>query len=462
MRAGTYLRISDDPDGTQTATARQHEDALKYIAQQGWQDADVFEDAGISAYKRNKVRPEYERMIKAVADKQIDVVIAWNIDRLSRQLLPFAQLMDACERAGAFIITLSDHVDTRTQAGQFVATLLVGHAKMSSADTARRIARKHEELVRDGRPILGRRAYGYNQRKTAIVPDEAANIRDAMHRVLAGESLHGVAWDWQRRGILTPTGKLWTVSMLRQVLRSANLSAQRERNGVMTPGCWPAIVTPEETARLRQTLESCPSAVRSQSRAARSYLLTGFVRCGRCNEPLVAAGSKVTGVRKYICSKRPGKRNCGRLARRAADVEQTVRDGAIFMLDSEDLTKYLTAPTGTGQDALIAAIRADEQALEDLTRDHYVDRLIERNDFFAAREPLQHRLDANRATLARESKRGLLHKYRGAGLAVAAGWAELGLEMQRSIIGALVDHVTILPGRSPKYRPELVDITWKF
>src|SRR5205823_307553 len=129
---------------------RQRADCEKFVEAKGWEVADVFEDIDLSAYKRNVKRPEFERMIEAVRKTDIDGVVSWHIDRLTRHRSPFARLMDACEDSGAFIATATDGVDTRTNAGQFIADVLVGHARMASADASRRITRKHEELAAAG------------------------------------------------------------------------------------------------------------------------------------------------------------------------------------------------------------------------------------------------------------------------------------------------------------------------
>ena len=57
LRAAIYTRISTDPSGTSTATARQLEDCRALLAARGWEEAGVYEDPDISAYMQGVRHP---------------------------------------------------------------------------------------------------------------------------------------------------------------------------------------------------------------------------------------------------------------------------------------------------------------------------------------------------------------------------------------------------------------------
>ena len=141
---GIYLRISDDRDGNQTATQRQEEDCRKFAELKGWSVGDVFEDVDLSAYKRNVKRPEFERMLRAIRNREIDGVLAWKIDRITRRQRDFVRLDEECEEAKAFIATVVDQIDTRNPTGRFVAELLVAQAK----DGVREREHPHQTITR--------------------------------------------------------------------------------------------------------------------------------------------------------------------------------------------------------------------------------------------------------------------------------------------------------------------------
>ena len=100
MRAAIYLRISDDQDGEQQATARQRDDCFALAERRGWDVAEVFEDVDISAF-RDVTRPAFERLLNSIQSGGVDIVLAWKMDRLTRRLKDLVRLDDACETGGS-------------------------------------------------------------------------------------------------------------------------------------------------------------------------------------------------------------------------------------------------------------------------------------------------------------------------------------------------------------------------
>lgn len=456
---GAYVRISDDRDGESTATARQLEDCRAYAKAQGWKIGEVFEDADFSASKRKVVRPAFERLIEAVSAKRIDGVLAWRQDRLQRSLRDFVRLADACEDAGGFVLTL-DGVDTRNLGGQILGSVLTVVAAAEAKNTSGRVARWHRERVAKGKPgVGGNRRFGYT-RQSDIIEAEATLIREAMGKVFAGESIRGIALDWKRRGVVTPLGNPWHPVALRAMLIGAQLSAQREHEGVLTAGTWEPIITPADTIRLRAILTD--PARRSAPHAARSYLLTGFVRCGRCGERLI--GQRNGPHRSYACVKRVDRANCGSLSRMAAPVDELVTQMVFEALRGVDLRQYVEAQSSDELEQVAEMVRADQSALKELSADFYVHRVIDRSEFFAARDSLTARLGVNHARLQTSSAGSMLASI-DAGESLERRWEGEPLEWRRSMIATVIDSITINPpavqGRR-EFDPSAIVVKWKF
>jgi DNA invertase Pin-like site-specific DNA recombinase len=464
-RVGIYLRISDDRDGNQTATERQEEDCRKFAESKSWTVADVFEDVDLSAYKRNVKRPEFERMLGALRNGEIDGVLAWKIDRITRRQRDFVRLDEQCEDVGAFIATVVDQIDTRTGTGRFVAELLVAQARMESENSSIRVKRAHEAAAKRGDPSRGGwRPFGLTADRQ-VVPEEAELLREAARRIFAGERIRGIAFDWERREITTPAGKPWREGNLRKALMGAVLSGQREYEGTMVPGTWPAIFTPETTAKLRVALASKRTNSTSVREPRKLLLGGGLARCGRCGGRLVGR-PREDGARRYVCSRNPGRPNCGRLGRLADPVDEVVTRAVFAALDGADLADYMRTSTAVGpqDDDLAAIIREDEDALEQLSRDHYVEKAITRAEYFAARDGLQARLEQNRARMARRIEGGMLHQVAGAGHEVEKRWATATFEWKRAVLSAVIDHVLIMPVGKGSHTFDANSIVpmWKF
>src|SRR5207249_4706333 len=144
-----------------------------------------------------------------------------------------------------------------------------------------RIKRKHEQLAADGKLHGGgTRPFGYEQNRITIRQSEAKVIRDGARRIIAGDSLRSVTRDWNDRGVLTSAGKVWLISAVHRVLMSGRICGWREHHGeLIAKASWPGIVTREQSDRLRAILGD---PARRKNLTSRRYLLTGFLRCGRC------------------------------------------------------------------------------------------------------------------------------------------------------------------------------------
>lgn len=459
-RVGLYARISDDPLGSQQATARQLEDCRAFADRKGWEVADVFEDVDTSAWARASRRPEFERMLRALAEGAIDAVLCWKVDRLSRRQRDFCRVDEQCETSGAFIATC-DGLDTREPSGRFVAELLVSQARMESENISVRVRRAHAQMAKQGRPVLGgRRAFGWTADRSAIVDAEAELIREAVAKVCGGASLRSITLDWQKRGIVTPTGRPWGATPLRKMLASPTLAALRVYEGVTTAGTWPAILSVADHVKVASVLAD-PTR-RTSLGNSRSYLLSGLARCGRCAGVLVAK-RRVDHARRYVCVAAPGLPNCGRLARLAEPVEAEVVRQVLSRLEDADLGPYLKKGLNGGEAALVESIVADEQALVEVAADYYQEKAISRPEFLATRGALVARLEASRRKLASHQASVTMTALSESGAAVREQWPTRPLEWKRALLAAVLDHVSIAAAVSGRnaFDASLVELSWR-
>src|SRR5262245_13526943 len=96
MRAAVYLRQSQDRSGEGLGVDRQREDCEKLIAQRGWQLVATHVDNDVSAAGR-KPRPRFDELLAGVAGGTVDAIVAWNLDRLTRNRRDQLRLVETCE-----------------------------------------------------------------------------------------------------------------------------------------------------------------------------------------------------------------------------------------------------------------------------------------------------------------------------------------------------------------------------
>lgn len=310
---GGYPRISEDPNDLRAGVTRQREDILAGVVARG---GSIGEDAwyvenNTSAYKKKRIevvdpvgnkyygyrviRPRYHQALHDLRTGKINALMVWDLDRLARDPRDLEDAIEAVEYYGATIMSaVASEIDLMNESGRMMARFFVIIANKSSSDTARRVARSHLSVAREGRPVGGFRPFGWKPDKATLEPAEAALVRKAVDEVIAGASLRSVVREWNAAGVPTTTGKEWKLPTLRQYLRSPRLIGHRVHQGKVlldgrgdpVMGQWEPILDEETYDRLQLVMVKPETRARVPRRNARYYLLTGTARCGICNAPM--------------------------------------------------------------------------------------------------------------------------------------------------------------------------------
>src|SRR5689334_8711612 len=120
IRAVGYVRISLDATGEGRGVARQREDVEQLVARRAdWElVCDVFSENDLSASGRKR-RPLFDAMVAMVERGEVDAVVAWSWDRLSRGRRDDLRLIEACQRHGVTIaLVRGSDIDMSTPAGR--------------------------------------------------------------------------------------------------------------------------------------------------------------------------------------------------------------------------------------------------------------------------------------------------------------------------------------------------------
>src|SRR5215218_3138042 len=205
-RAAIYCRISRDPRGDLLGVQRQEPPCRELCERLGWEVVEVYTDDDLSAYN-GKHRPAYEQMLEDLRAGQVNAIVAWAADRLTRRPVENEAIIDLAERLGVKLATVGGEYDLATPSGRLHFRQLGIIARYESEHRAERLRLKHAELARAGKTAGGgRRPFGYEPDGITVRPAEAELIREAGRRVLAGEGLHAIVTDWAQRRIPTPEG----------------------------------------------------------------------------------------------------------------------------------------------------------------------------------------------------------------------------------------------------------------
>lgn len=343
-RAAVYLRISLDQTGEAKAVARQREDALALIEQHGWDLHEVYQDNSISASRREKRRPDYERMRADFEANKFGVIVCYDLDRLTRQPAQLEQWIEAAETRGLRIVTLNGEADLGTDGGRLYARIKAAVARGEVERMGARRKRSNEQNIAEGRPAPGRRPYGWEKDGITLREDEAAIVRSVYAALLAGESLRALVRDLNARGIPSPQETPWTAFKLKQLVDRERNHGALIRYGVEQQTSLVMPIVDRDTHEKAQAI----IAGRSQpGRKPEKHLLSGIVFCAVCSRSLGAKALK-SGKDKprepyYVCTSRINRNVASDGAThptiRAHLLEQRVRDEvtAAFLFGPADL-----------------------------------------------------------------------------------------------------------------------------
>lgn len=460
--AAIYARISSDPSGEALGVGRQIEDCKAWARKQGASVAEVYIDNDVSAYS-GKPRPQYRRMCEDIRDGARDGLIAWHPDRLHRSQRELEDFIDLIEASGARVHTVTGgKYDLTYPSGRAVARIFGAVATLESDDKSRRLTRKAAELAQQGRRNGGgTRAYGYSGAHDTPIAEEAAIVKEATERILAGDTLRSVCMDFNDRHVSTVTGTPWSMTVLKNLLVSYRISGQRDYKGEsVVTATWPAIISPSQTARLRSLLLD---PARRTNRSPRAYPLKGLVFCGLCGAKMVARPNG-EGARRYACTKGPGSVGCGKIFQLAEPLERLIADAVFFRLDSDDFRRTIAAQSSEVSEAqeIEQDLQEDRLQLDELA-EMYGRKEMSAREWTIAKAPIQQRISDNERRLGTITGTSALDDFAKNPDLLRNQWLTLTPARQRAIVAALLDSITIGPavrGRNT-FDPTRVSPHWK-
>lgn len=459
--AAVYARISSDIEGSGLGVRRQVEDCHRLAADLGWTVAEDYIDNDLSAYS-GKARPAYQRLLDDVRDGLRDGVIVYHMDRLTRRPIELEDFVAALDQAKVTAVRfVSGHSDLGTADGLTMARILAALAANESATKSRRVRRKMEQNAAAGLPHGGNpRPFGYEADKVTIREDEAFVLRTLAARFLAGESLRSLAVWLESEGIPTVTGKQWRTTTLHDMLASGRIAGLREHQGVVVGAAtWPPIISEDDHHRiLARMAERAVSGRRTPQR----YLLTGLLRCGKCQGRLWSSPRKDT--RRYVCLSGPDHQGCGGITVTADPLERLIADAVMYRLDTPALADALAGKTAADdQMAAVAERLSEDTAQLDELATAYSARAITMREWMHARRPIEERINDAQRRLARATRTDALRGLVGNGDALRTQWAGLSLGRQHAIVSAILDHAVIAPGTqgARSLDPDRVKPVWR-
>ncbi len=272
--------------------------------------ADHYDDGGYTG--ANLERPAFRRLMADIAAGKVDIVVVYKVDRLSRSLLDFAEVIRFFEKHHVAFVSVTQSFSTADAMGRLVLNMLMSFAEFEREMIAERTRDKIAVARRRGKWTGGIVPFGYRLVKSKLVPDAdlAPLVRRAFDLYLERRSvldvvrfLDEVAPRTSRVGLPRPWARN---DVQRLVANPIYAGLVRVPGGGLVDGEHTGIIDRETFNRAAGLGRKSPASPRADD----EYLLRGLVRCGACGVALTPSTtakpkqSTATRYRYYRCMTR--------------------------------------------------------------------------------------------------------------------------------------------------------------
>ncbi len=149
-KAAIYARVSTNNGQTPENQLAQLRDAA---AKAGWDVVGEYVDQGISGAKGRNKRPAFDRLCKAATRREVDVVMAWSVDRLGRSLQDLVVFLGDLQASGVDLYLHKQGVDTTTPGGKALFQMMGVFAEFERAMIQGRISAGLQRAKAEGKKL---------------------------------------------------------------------------------------------------------------------------------------------------------------------------------------------------------------------------------------------------------------------------------------------------------------------
>jgi site-specific DNA recombinase len=322
-RGAVYCRVSSAAQEDNSSLGTQEAACRKFAFDHGIDVVEVFREVhtGTDLFER----PELIRMRDATRRGAFDIVIAYALDRLSRDPVHLGVILSEAEHHSVAVEFVSEPFDDSPE-GQLIRFVRGYAAKVEHMKITERSVRGRKARAESGKLLPGAKApYGYRWRdetKAALEIDEgtAPVVQRIFREASAGVPLRRIAIDLTKDGIPTPMQRshVWSSSTIHEILRrrayfgeAAAWGWKRPRNHAQVYDSSKAIALPDGTIpplidqgvweSIQPILANNKvKAIRNAREPEAALLRAGYVLCGHCRRKMLVRPVR-GGAYCYYC-----------------------------------------------------------------------------------------------------------------------------------------------------------------
>ena len=283
MRCAIYTRKSSDErlNAEYNSLDNQRAYCSAYIMSQagdGWEEAPkTYDDGGFSG--GNLKRPGLTALRADLAAGKIDIVVVYKIDRLSRSLRDFANLIAEFDQHGVTFVSVTQSFNTASAMGKLTLNILLSFAQFERELTGERLKDWFAGARARGMWVHGKPPYGYRavDLRLEIDESEAACVRYAFAHYSQYGSAKILASVLHQRGWLNNYQRPWRKRTLTDMLQNPVYIGKLRHHGKLLPGTHEPIVTMSAWRKVQDAIAASARRRKPLSRPPVLGLLKGLI-----------------------------------------------------------------------------------------------------------------------------------------------------------------------------------------
>jgi len=345
-RCAIYTRKSTEEglDQEFNSLDAQREAAEAFIQSQrreGWIALrEIYDDGGYTG--GNMDRPALTRLLRAVEAGELDCVVVYKVDRLSRSLLDFTRMLNLFEKHNVSFVAVTQQFNTSTSLGRLTLNILLSFAQFERELIGERTRDKMSAARRKGKWTGGYPVLGYDidpaGGRLVVNEKEAEQVRaifslfeQKRSMLLTLGEIERRGWrlkSWTRKSGQFHRGGPFALNSLRRLLTNIVYTGAIRHKGHSYPGEHAAILTPGTWDRVQSLIAHPAASAHRRSRNKHLALLGGLLYCESCSARMVYSYARKNDrtYPYYVCleAQRKGWATCPAKSLSARAIEQSV------------------------------------------------------------------------------------------------------------------------------------------
>lgn len=353
IRCAIYTRKSSEEGLEQDFNSldAQREACEAYIKSQmheGWVLVPKqYNDGGFSGGTME--RPGFKDLLSDIENDEIDIVVVYKVDRLTRSLMDFAKIVDLFNKHETSFVSITQQFNTTTSMGRLTLNILLSFAQFEREVTGERIRDKFAASKKKGMWMNGIAPIGYTKQNGTLVEDKehSDKIQLIFEKYLEFKSVPQLHDYLKENKIHTKSNRIFYKGHLNKILRNKTYVGKIEHKENVYEGLHDGIVEETIFEKAQKILDFNKAQVNNATKAKHSSLLAGklFDSNGNYMSPSHSNNRHNKTYRYYISQAIIQNRHheAGTLSKIPADeIEKFVKTKITnFIKNKNEIQKYL-------------------------------------------------------------------------------------------------------------------------